>query len=346
MEGRSLLSTQDDGDDSEHGLGQAKEEEDEESIYHQKIHQIEMMKSAFINSLEKMTETLQAIEVKSPLTSSPPSCHHKAHDGSLPHPQQKQEVEQRDRSKPDTQQHRKVEIMKSVVLNSIETMKQKFLSKKLPRKHSEFEKSHLSEEETNTTNIAPATIAPTLKCSSENILLWKNIGKYANSQTGTANELKLLHNVSGRVKAGEIVAIMGHSGCGKSTLLNLLSGHYTKGMEGSIYLNDERLTRASRRKIAYVTQSDIFYEDLTVHEHLLYSAQLYLSGSHSFDEISEYVGRVLDELHIEYIKEYQLKVLSGGQRKRSSIGAYLVSMPEFLLLDGKTTIFSSLLFCC
>lgn len=120
--------------------------------------------------------------------------------------------------------------------------------------------------------------------------------------------------------------------------MNLLSGHYSAGMEGSIYLNDERLTRALRRKIAYVTQSDIFYENLTVYEHLLYSARLYLSGSHSSEEIVECVNRVLCDLHIDYIKQYQLKVLSGGQRKRCSIGAYLVSMPEFLLLDGKTNL--------
>jgi ABC-type multidrug transport system ATPase subunit len=105
-------------------------------------------------------------------------------------------------------------------------------------------------------------------------------------------------------------------------------------MEGSITLNDEKLTRASRRKIAYVTQSDIFFENLTVSEHLLYSALLYLSGTHTSEEIIQVVDRVLAELHIDYIKQYQLKVLSGGQRKRCSIGAYLVSMPEILVLDG------------
>lgn len=117
--------------------------------------------------------------------------------------------------------------------------------------------------------------------------------------------------------------------------MNLLSGHYTKGMEGSIFLNEERLTPALRRKIAYVTQVDIFHEDLTVNEQLLYTARLYLSSTHSIEEIVEVVDRVLNELHIKYIGETQIKFLSGGQRKRCSIGSYLVSMPEFLLLDGE-----------
>ena len=116
--------------------------------------------------------------------------------------------------------------------------------------------------------------------------------------------------------------------------MNLLSGHYTKGMEGSIFLNDERLTPSLRRKIAYVTQVDIFHEDLTVQEQLMYTARLYLSSSHTIDEIFDCVSRVLNELHILYIADYQIKFLSGGQRKRCSIGSYLVSMPEFLLLDG------------
>ncbi len=123
--------------------------------------------------------------------------------------------------------------------------------------------------------------------------------------------------------------------------MNLLSGHYSKGMEGSIFLNEDRLTSALRRKIAYVTQADIFFEDLTVHEQLLYTAQLYLSGSFSLKEIIQCVDRVLDELHILYIAEVQVKFLSGGQRKRCSIGSYLVSMPEFLLLDGTWSLFAS-----
>lgn len=116
--------------------------------------------------------------------------------------------------------------------------------------------------------------------------------------------------------------------------MNLLSGHYTKDMEGTIFLNDERLTPALRRKIAYVTQVDIFQEDLTVHEQLLYTARLYLSSTHTINEILDCVTRVLNELHILYIADVQIKYLSGGQRKRCSIGSYLVSMPEFLLLDG------------
>lgn len=126
--------------------------------------------------------------------------------------------------------------------------------------------------------------------------------------------------------------------------MNLLSGHYTKGMEGSIFLNDERLTPALRRKIAYVTQVDIFHENLTVREQLLYTAKLYLSGTHTNDEILDIVTRVLNELHILYISDVQIKFLSGGQRKRCSIGSYLVSMPEFLLLDGIIIYFIILFF--
>jgi ABC-type phosphate transport system ATPase subunit len=53
---------------------------------------------------------------------------------------------------------------------------------------------------------------PTNKCSPENSLMWKNISKWADYKT---KELQLLQNVSGRLKAREVIAVMGHSGCGK-----------------------------------------------------------------------------------------------------------------------------------
>jgi ABC-type nitrate/sulfonate/bicarbonate transport system ATPase subunit len=193
-------------------------------------------------------------------------------------------------------------------------------------------------------------ISPKVYCLPENILMWKNVSKRTNQKT---TSLQLLQNVSGRVKAGEIVAVMGHSGCGKvislahqafknnyycvfqSTLMNLLSGHYCKGMEGVIEINGKVIDPSSRRKIAYVTQTDIFFEDLTVREQVDYAARLCLSGTYSSEAISALAKQTLEELHIEYCADVQIKFLSGGQRKRCSICSYLASMPQFLILDGQ-----------
>ena len=105
-------------------------------------------------------------------------------------------------------------------------------------------------------------------------------------------------------------------------------------MEGTIELNGATITPSSRRKIAYVTQADIFFEDLTVREQLDYASRLYLSGQFTIEEIKMYSKRILEELYIEYCADVQVKFLSGGQRKRCSIGTYLASLPQFLILDG------------
>jgi ABC-type multidrug transport system ATPase subunit len=118
--------------------------------------------------------------------------------------------------------------------------------------------------------------------------------------------------------------------------MNLLSG-YSKNMEGFILLNGSPLTKALRRKIAYVPQFDLFFENLTVGEYLSFSSRLSLSGNFSSEGINTCVNRVLEELHINDITSVQIKYLSGGQRKRCSIGSSLVSLPDFLLLDGMSS---------
>ncbi|PKY62048.1 hypothetical protein RhiirA4_551105, partial [Rhizophagus irregularis] len=70
---------------------------------------------------------------------------------------------------------------------------------------------------------------------------------------------------------------MGPSGCGKTTLLNLLGDRVgSKGVQGTITLNGHKITKNSKRFVAYCTQDDIFFPHLTVKETLSYTARLRL----------------------------------------------------------------------
>lgn len=81
----------------------------------------------------------------------------------------------------------------------------------------------------------------------------------------------ILSNVSGYLKSGEQLAIMGGSGAGKSTMLNIISGRFTltknTKLSGEIKLNGEKIQWTKfRYVIGFVLQRDIFMEVLTVRE--------------------------------------------------------------------------------
>ena len=106
---------------------------------------------------------------------------------------------------------------------------------------------------------------------------------------------------------------MGPSGSGKTTLLDCLSNR--GGIKsGSITLNGVPLQKQHKRLIAYVTQSDIFFEHLTIRDQLLYTALLRLPDKMSFkDKVAE-VDKVIGQLKLE-----KVRVRSAVQLFRSSL---------------------------
>ncbi|KAJ1967357.1 hypothetical protein H4R35_006729 [Dimargaris xerosporica] len=155
----------------------------------------------------------------------------------------------------------------------------------------------------------------------------------------------LLEGVSGKVKPGEMVAIMGSSGAGKSTLLNALSGRLTTGkLRGQVLFNGlKRIPGRFRRQVAYVEQDDLLYSQLTVKETISYAATLRLPDQDYTDEQKGHrVRQVLELLRLEgvantRIGNFTARGVSGGERKRTSIGIELVTDPEFMFLDEATT---------
>ncbi|HMK10292.1 MAG TPA: ATP-binding cassette domain-containing protein [Acidimicrobiales bacterium] len=143
----------------------------------------------------------------------------------------------------------------------------------------------------------------------------------------------VLRDVTFTVAPGELVAIVGSSGAGKSTLLDVLAG-VREPDRGVVRHNGAAIERA---QIGYVPQDDVVHRDLTVRATLRYAARLRLPRGTTRAEMELAVGDALHRLELEHRADVRVGSLSGGQRKRASIAAELLTRPRALFLDEPTS---------
>ncbi|XP_072039776.1 uncharacterized protein [Amphiura filiformis] len=158
----------------------------------------------------------------------------------------------------------------------------------------------------------------------------------------TIDETTILKDVSGYALPGQLLAIMGPSGSGKTTLLNVLAGRYVGTRTGDILMNKSPLNKKLKRKIAFVLQQDILFENLTLRETLMYTARLKLPGELPYADKVQKVEDIVDTLDIRKCLDTKIgnsmdKGLSGGEKKRANIGSELLNDPAILLLDEPTS---------
>ena len=143
------------------------------------------------------------------------------------------------------------------------------------------------------------------------------------------------NHVSLNIRPGELVAIIGGSGAGKSTIMNAMSG-YLPPASGAVYINGVDLYKnfnSLKKLIGYVPQSDIVYDNLTLHDMLSYTAELRLPKDTTKEEREAAIDKAIKLVELTEKKESYIKNLSGGQRKRASIAVELLSDPNLLFLD-------------
>ncbi|KAI3966757.1 hypothetical protein MKW92_025065 [Papaver armeniacum] len=163
--------------------------------------------------------------------------------------------------------------------------------------------------------------------------------------TSTRSKKKmLLNDISGEAREGEILAILGPSGSGKSTLIDALANRISKeSLGGSVTMNGETLESGVLKMIsAYVMQDDLLYPMLTVEETLMFSAEFRLPGSISKAKKMERVQKIIDELGLRdaaktIIGDEGHRGISGGERRRVSIGVDMIHDPILLFLDEPTS---------
>ena len=150
---------------------------------------------------------------------------------------------------------------------------------------------------------------------------------------------RVLDDVTLRVDRGTFVGILGPSGAGKSSLLNALTGLRpadagTIRFDGAnLYQEYDRL----RSLLGYVPQDDIVHRELTVSEALFFSARLRLPALTPEIELRKLVAQTVERLGLSAQANARVQTLSGGQRKRVSVGVELLGRPAVLFLDEPTS---------
>ncbi|KAM6971858.1 broad substrate specificity ATP-binding cassette transporter ABCG2b [Aplochiton taeniatus] len=157
-------------------------------------------------------------------------------------------------------------------------------------------------------------------------------------------EKYILKDVSGIMRPG-MNAIMGPTGSGKTSLLDVIAGRKNPAglCQGQVMVDGNTVTSDLRLASAYVVQDDILMGTLSVRENLLFSANLRLSRKqYSTADKNSRVDAIIQDLGLTdcaYTKigtEF-LRGVSGGERKRCSIGMELITSPSLLYLDEPTT---------
>ena len=150
------------------------------------------------------------------------------------------------------------------------------------------------------------------------------------SLTHAYNGRTVLHDLSLSIEEGEIFGFLGHNGAGKTTTINILTT-LLRQTAGSVQIaGHDTLIESTevRKRIGYLPENVMFYNDLTACENLAYFAQL--SGVKNVDEK---IDETLGFLDFRGVEHRRLKTFSKGMRQRIGIAQAILHDPVVLFLD-------------
>ncbi|MBW3619984.1 MAG: ATP-binding cassette domain-containing protein, partial [Actinobacteria bacterium] len=154
-----------------------------------------------------------------------------------------------------------------------------------------------------------------------------------------AGGVEVLADVTLAIEPGELIGIVGGSGAGKTTLLEVLAG-VTRPDRGVVTYDGVDLHAhldGFRSVLGYVPQDDIIHTELPLARTLAYAARLRLDPALGGAAVDAAVRNALDRLGLTPRADTRVAALSGGQRKRASIAAELLTRPAVFFLDEPTS---------
>ncbi len=150
---------------------------------------------------------------------------------------------------------------------------------------------------------------------------------------------QILKDVSFTAFPGELIAIIGASGSGKTTLMDALNG-IRRASEGVVRVNGIDLYDrfdSVRPLLGYVPQFSILHDSLPLERALFYTGRLRFADDVEDIEVRRKVKEVMRSLDLHQRAKVPVGRLSGGQQRRASLAAELLTEPGLLFLDEPTT---------
>lgn len=162
---------------------------------------------------------------------------------------------------------------------------------------------------------------------------------YSVYRNGKGIKKTILHNVTGHFEPGKVTVIIGPSGAGKTTLLKIISGERWRNVDGTVSVNGvERNRGMFRKQMCYVPQQFALLPFLTTRETLYIAARLKLEVKQNEQVIARLiVSEIAESLGLSSCLDTLANKLSGGERKRLSIGVEMITKPSVFLLDEPTS---------
>jgi len=146
---------------------------------------------------------------------------------------------------------------------------------------------------------------------------------------------EVVSDVSLTVESGEIIGLLGPNGAGKTTSFYMIVG-LVRSNAGSIHIDDLEISqlsidKRSRLGLSYLPQEASIFRKLTVEENIMAILETHMSTNRQ--TMKQRLDMLLDEFHIEHLRDNLGTSLSGGERRRVEIARAIAMKPRFLLLD-------------
>jgi len=146
---------------------------------------------------------------------------------------------------------------------------------------------------------------------------------------------QVVKSVSLEVAKGQIVGLLGPNGAGKTTTFYMVVG-LVPSDNGSVTIGDRDITlmpmhERARQGIGYLPQESSIFRKLSVYDNIMAILQTRKDLKHK-QRVAK-VESLLEEFHIQHIRDSLGMALSGGERRRVEIARALAADPEFILLD-------------